>query len=61
MSKADFTLEYSDLTPHNLDCIKLLVEHTFPISYSEGLYHKIVNEYRKNTFFGIYFSLKFKL
>lgn len=53
MSKASFELEYSQLTPHNLDCLKLLVEHTFPISYSEGLYYKIVNEYKKNTFFGI--------
>ena len=38
VAKAEFKLNYSMLTEHNIDCLKLLVQKTFPISYSESLY-----------------------
>jgi hypothetical protein len=50
--RAEFQVNYSQLTPHNIDCLKLLVQKTFPISYNEGLYQRIVREYSTYTFFG---------
>lgn len=49
--KADFRIDYSQLTPHNIDCLKLLVQKTFPISYNESLYLRIVYQYSQYTFF----------
>lgn len=50
--KVDFKINWSGITHQNVDCLKLLVNKTFPLTYDEGLYDKIVYEYHDNTFFG---------
>lgn len=47
-----FNIKYSMITRHNIDCLKLLVNKTFPLTYSEPLYDTIVNQYADHTFFG---------
>lgn len=50
--QVDFKINWAGITHQNVDCLKLLVNKTFPLSYAESLYNKIVYEYKDNTFFG---------
>ena len=58
--QANFKLDFSRITNRNVDCLKLLVEKTFPLSYSLGLYDQIVYEYYDYSFFGKKMAKKMK-
>ena len=46
----EWKIEFSPVTRQNVDCIKLLVNKTFPLTYNDGLYLRIATEYKDYTF-----------
>jgi hypothetical protein len=46
-----FEINWAGVTHQNVDCLKLMVNKTFPLSYEDSLYHKIIHDYKDNTFF----------
>ena len=48
MSK-EFKVEFGPVTHQNVDCLKMLVNKTFPLTYSDSLYAKIATEYKEHS------------
>ena len=50
-AKKQFKVEFSNVTHQNSDCLRLLVNKTFPLTYTDSLYAKIATEYKDLSFF----------
>jgi hypothetical protein len=50
-----YPVVFANITIQNVKNLELMIEHTFPLSYSESFYDKVVNLYSDNSFYGKFF------
>jgi ribosomal protein S18 acetylase RimI-like enzyme len=52
-----YPVVFANINIQNVKNLEVMIEHTFPLSYSESFYDKVVNLYSDNSFYGKNFSL----
>ena len=58
MTASKYPVVFADISAQNVKNLEVMIAHTFPLSYSEKFYDKVVNLYSDNSFYGKIFSSK---